>query len=210
MAGVIAAMVLAAGESTRMGRPKALLPDGAGRLFVTRLLRTFSAAGFSRITVVTGTLHGQIVAAVAHDVPPGMAVTFIRNPHSERGQLSSLLVGLDAVARPGVRGVLVTLVDVPFVDPATIGAVVGAYEGTRAPIVRPARGPRHGHPVLFDSSVFAELRRADPALGAKAVVRAHASDIVHVETADEGAFVDIDTREEYDAVSREPWRSGSR
>jgi molybdenum cofactor cytidylyltransferase len=207
---VIAAIVLAAGESTRMGTPKALLPDGAGRLFVTRTLRTFSAASFNRMTVVTGSLHGPIVSAVAHDVPRGMAVTFVRNPHPERGQLSSLLVGLDAAERPGVRGALVTLVDVPFVEAATIRAVLDAYERTRAPIVRPARGARHGHPVLFDASLFAELRQADPARGAKAVIHAHASEIVHVETVDEGAFVDIDTPEDYDAVSREPWRSESR
>jgi molybdenum cofactor cytidylyltransferase len=199
---VIVPIVLAAGESTRMGAPKALLPDGAGRVFITRLLHTFSQAGFSGIAVVTGALHERIVAAVAADAPPRMSIAFARNPHPERGQLSSLLVGLNVVARPGVRAVLVTLVDVPFVEAATIQAVVDAYEQSRARIVRPARGGRHGHPVLFDAPLFAELRRADHSHGAKSVVHAHSAEVVNVQTTDGGAFLDIDTPAEYDKVLR--------
>jgi molybdenum cofactor cytidylyltransferase len=202
MGSVIAAIVLAAGESTRMGAPKALLPDGAGRLFITRLLRTLGEAGFASVTVVTGTLHRELVAAVAADVTPRLSVTFARNGQPERGQLSSLLVGLDAVATAGVGAALVTLVDVPFVSVSTVRAVVGAYAATRAPIVRPASGERHGHPVIFDAALFAELRRANLSRGAKTVVQAHAAQIVNVETTDEGAFMDVDTRDEYEAALR--------
>lgn len=194
---MIAAIVLAAGESTRMGTAKALLPDGQGRHFITRLLHTFSRAGFAHVTVVTGRVHEDIVAATSHVGPRGTTVTFARNLDPSRGQLSSLLIGLDAGARPGTRAALVTLVDIPFVSVSTVQAVARAYETTRARIVRPARGAQHGHPVIFDASLFAALRAADPAAGAKAVVHAHAADILHVETDDEGAFVDIDTREEY-------------
>jgi molybdenum cofactor cytidylyltransferase len=194
---VIAPILLAAGESRRMGRPKALLPDGSGRLFVTRLLHTLASAGLAGVTVVTGRLHGDIVGAVSRDAPIGLTIAFARNPEPDRGQLSSLLAGLDVGARPGVRAALVTLVDVPFVAVETVRAVVHAYETTRARIVRPARGRQHGHPVVFDASLFRELREANPAEGAKSVVRAHSAEIVHVDTDDEGAFVDIDTREEY-------------
>ena len=194
---MIAPIVLAGGESTRMGTPKALLPDGEGRLFVTRLVHTFSAAGFREITVVTGRAHGEIVSAIAQDPPPGVSIIFARNHDPSRGQLSSLLTGLEVAARQGVRAALMTLVDVPFVSAATVGAVMSAYEATGAPIVRPARGIEHGHPVLFDRSLFGELRRADPARGAKIVVHAHSAEIVNVETDDPGAFFDIDTRDEY-------------
>jgi molybdenum cofactor cytidylyltransferase len=197
MTGVIAAIVLAAGDSTRMGSAKALLPDGEGRQFITRLLHTFSRAGFAHVTVVTGRVHAEVVAAASRGGPRETTVNFARNPNPSRGQLSSLLTGLQAAARPGTRAALVTLVDVPFVSVATVEAVARAYETTRAPIVRPARGVQHGHPVIFDASLFAELRAADPAAGAKAVVHAHAADILDVETEDDGAFVDIDTREEY-------------
>jgi molybdenum cofactor cytidylyltransferase len=199
---VIVPMVLAAGASTRMGAPKALLPDGTGRVFVTRLLYTCAAGGFRDVIVVTGTMHDRIVSAVSGDTPAGMRVTFARNPDPSRGQLSSLLVGLDTLPS-GAAAVMVMLVDVPLVAVDTLIAVRDAYERTRAPIVRPARGARHGHPVLFDQSLFGELHRADPAVGAKAVVHAHGDAVVNVDTADEGAFLDIDTPDEYDrAVPR--------
>jgi molybdenum cofactor cytidylyltransferase len=66
--------------------------------------------------------------------------------------------------------------------------------------VRPARGNEHGHPVIFDRSLFDELRSADPALGAKSVVRAHAAEILNLRIDDPGAFLDIDTPEVYARV----------
>ena len=83
--------------------------------------------------------------------------------------MSSLLAGLDAIDTPVLEAALVTLVDVPLVRPSTVAAVIEAWRRTRAPIVRPVDGARHGHPVIFDRSVFEDLRSADPAIGAKAV-----------------------------------------
>jgi molybdenum cofactor cytidylyltransferase len=197
---MIRAIVLAAGESTRMGAPKALLPDGEGRVFVTRVLHTLRAAGVMDVTIVTGSLHARIVGAVAADAPRHSVIRFARNPNPERGQLSSLLVGLAAADTPGVDAVLVTLVDVPFVTAGTVKAVLDAFKRTHARIIRPARGERHGHPVLFAKALFEELRRADPALGAKAVVRAHASTILHVEVDDDGTLLDVDTPAEYERI----------
>ncbi len=181
-----------------MGEPKALLPDGRGRLFTTRLLHTFFDAGITDLTVVTGALHDRIVHAVALDAPPRALVRFARNPDPARGQLSSLQTGIEAADAPGVRAVLMTPVDVPFVSSATVAAIVDSFERTAAAIVRPVRGDRHGHPVLFAKRLFDELRRADPALGAKAVVRAHTAEIVNVDVHDEGALIDLDTPDEYD------------
>ena len=199
---MIRGIVLAAGESTRMGSPKALLPDGAGRVFITRVLHTFAAAGVMDATIVTGSMHERIVGAVAADAPGAALIRFARNLNPERGQLSSLLTGLDAADAPGVEAVLVTLVDIPFVQPATVKAVVDAFGRTRAPIVRPVRAERHGHPVLFARALFEELRRADPALGAKAVMRSHASAVLNVDVGDEGALLDVDTPAEYQRVVR--------
>ena len=200
MTGRVRGIVLAAGESTRMGAPKALLPDGNGRVFVSRVLHVFRTAGVSDLTVVTGTLHTRIVGSVARDAPRATTVRFARNVDPSRGQLSSLQIGLRTAAAPGVDAVLVTLVDVPLVAAETVRAVVEAYRRTGAPIVRPARGERHGHPVLFARAVFAALHHADPVIGAKAVLRAHAAAIVNVEVADEGAFLDVDTPEDYERM----------
>ena len=95
-----------------------------------------------------------------------MTPRIVRNPDPSRGQLSSLWTGLETVG-PDTTAVLMTLVDVPMLRVSTIAAVVDAWRRTHAPIVRPAMGKRHGHPVLFDRSTFDELRRAPLNEGAR-------------------------------------------
>lgn len=198
---MLAAVILAAGESTRMGAPKALLADADGRSFVARIARTFGDAGLDQLVVVTGTHHDAIVHALAAD-GLGARVSCVRNPDPSRGQISSLWVGLDAVMRPDLDAVLMTLVDVPMVRPSTVRAVIDAWRRSRAPIVRPAIGDRHGHPVLFDRAVFDELRRAPLDEGAKAVVHKHADRLFNVAVDDEGCLIDVDTPDEYARLPR--------
>jgi molybdenum cofactor cytidylyltransferase len=198
---VIPAIVLAAGKSTRMGRAKALLPLGPGEAaetFLTHLLATFRAAEIDDVVVVVGHEAAAVVELLQR---VGATARVVVNEDYESGQLSSLLAGLRLVDRPGVVAAMVTLVDVPLVAVSTVRAVVERYRSTRAPIVRPVRGGRHGHPVLIDRTLFDELRRGDPSQGAKAVVRAHASAAGEVDVDDEGAFVDVDTPAEYDALT---------
>jgi molybdenum cofactor cytidylyltransferase len=200
---VIPAIVLAAGKSSRMGRPKATLPLDAGDTFLTRIVRTFTAAAIEDIVIVVGHDADAIVDAFSRT---DLSATFVENPDYEQGQLSSLLAGLRVVDRPGVVAALVTLVDVPLVAVSTVRAVVERYLATRAPVVRPVRdrrdgsGGQHGHPVLIDRTLFDLLRHGDPALGAKAVVRAHASSMGDVDVDDDGAFADFDTPIEYERL----------
>lgn len=200
MQDTIAGIILAAGASSRMGRPKALLPIGADT-FVTRLIRTLAEAGAAPVVVVCGVAADGVRAAIATAAVPG---TVVVNPSPDLGQLSSLIVGLAAVG-DDVSAALVCLVDAPLVSPATVGRVMTAFRETGAPIVRPCSGERHGHPVLFSRGVFDDLRQADPAVGAKAVVRARASEVAGVEVQDPGAFIDIDTPADY-----ERWITGER
>jgi CTP:molybdopterin cytidylyltransferase MocA len=194
---MIPAIVLAAGKSSRMGRPKALLPIGSsGDTFLTRILRVLRDGGIERAVVVIG---GD-ADAVRATLPPGDDfLSIVDNPNYERGQLSSLLVGLGAAEDEDVEAVMVTLVDLPLISAATVRAVIGAYRrSSDAPLVRPRRGDRHGHPVIFGRRMFRELREADPSTGAKPVVHAHAAAEVNVDVADDGAFTDIDTPEDYE------------
>jgi len=191
---VIPAIVLAAGRSSRMGRAKATLPAGGGHTFLTRIVQTFLDAGVDDVIVVVGHEADAIARSFAAS---GLPARFAVNHAYDRGQLSSLLAGLAVVDRPGVAAVLVTLVDVPRVSAATVRAVLDAYARTRAKIVRPTSGERHGHPLLIDRSLFDALRAADPASGAKPIVRAHASAAGDIPIEDEGAFVDVDTEEDY-------------
>jgi molybdenum cofactor cytidylyltransferase len=200
---MIPALVLAAGLSTRMGRPKALLPLGS-QTFISRIVGTFIDAGVDDVVVVLGCEAAIIQAALATSAPRARVVV---NARFEEGQFSSVLAGLNAVDRPGVQALLLTLVDVPLVSAATVRAVVDRYHATRAPIVRPVQGPLHGHPVLIDRSLFGALRAADPAQGAKPVVRGHVSSAGDVAVDDPGAYLDIDTPEEYAAALQRFGRS---
>jgi molybdenum cofactor cytidylyltransferase len=189
---MVVGIILAAGASSRMGRPKALLPIGADT-FVTRVCRTLLEAGVDDLVVVAGPEQEAIADALA---ATGLPARVVENRRRDEGQLSSVLAGLAVADRPGVDAVLVHLVDAPLVRPETARAVLDAFFRTHAPIVRPSVGGRHGHPVLFARSVFDELRRADPAVGAKAVVRTHAADICDVQSDDDGAWQDFDTPED--------------
>ncbi len=177
-----------------MGSPKGLLPSPDGRPFVTRIVQTLQEAGIVDLVVVTGRDHDALVE-VLRRTPSMPAIA--RNPNPSRGQLSSLLIGMDAVVRADTEAILVTLVDVPMVALSTVTRVVTAWKRTRPPIVRPAIGDRHGHPVIFDRALFDALRGAPLDAGAKSVVRAHERDLLNVPVDDEGCLVDLDTPEDY-------------
>lgn len=191
---MIPAVILAAGLSTRMGRVKATLPIGDDHTLLTRIVSSLRAANADEIVVVLGhdadTVRQSLEPA---DPRPRLVV----NARYREGQFSSVLAALDAIDRPGVEAMLLTLVDVPLVSPRTIAAVLARYRATGAPVVRPVNGDRHGHPVIVAASLFGALRAADPAFGAKPIVRAHVSAAGDVPVDDEGAFLDVDTPEDY-------------
>jgi molybdenum cofactor cytidylyltransferase len=199
MGFVIPAVVLAAGRSSRMGRAKATLPLAGADTFLSRIVRTLLDADVDDVVVVVGHEADEIAASFAGS---GLAARFVVNRDSDRGQLSSLQAALGVIDRPGVAAALVTLVDVPLVSVDTVRAVVRRYERTHATIVRPTDGSRHGHPLLIDRALFAALRAADPAVGAKPIIRAHATTDGDFPCADAGAFIDVDTPAEYEALIR--------
>jgi molybdenum cofactor cytidylyltransferase len=179
-----------------MGRPKPNLAAGpAGETLLGRLVRTLLEGGIDDVVIVVGHEHQAVRQSFALQSLPAR---FVHNVDYTTGQLSSILAGLRVVDRPGVTAVLVALADVPFVSAHTVRAVLERYHRTRAPIVRPARGGQHGHPMVIDRSLFDLLRHSDPHVGAKPVVRDHATERGHVELNDDGAFFDIDTPEDYE------------
>ena len=189
-----------------MGRAKALLPlASTGETFISRIIRVLRDGGVDEVLVVAGDRMSAIADAVARQEDPPRLVI---NPEPERGQLSSLQAGLRAIAHPGTCGMLVTLVDVPLVSTETVRALLDAHRRTRAPVVRPLRHGRHGHPVIFDRSVFEELRHAEGGSGAKAVVQAHLRESVEVPIEEEGPFCDIDTPADYARVFKHPFPEG--
>ena len=190
-------IVLAAGLSSRMGRPKAALRLGpGGPTFAAAAVGALRDAGLGRVVVVAGAHPG----AVRDAVPELPGVEVIDHPEWTSGQLSSLLAGLAALDTPDLEAVAVTLVDVPLVRASTVAALVAAWRRTGAPIVRPAIGERHGHPVIFDRATFGALRAASLEVGAKAVIAAFRHQVLDLATDDTGALRDIDTPDEYAAL----------
>ena len=153
---VIPAVILAAGLSTRMGRPKPLLPLSGGETFVTRIVRSFLESGVDDVVVVLG--H-EADAVAAKLIESGVAARFVINEAYQTGQLSSVLRGLNAIDRPGVRAMLLTLVDVPLVvtrhDSRCGRSLQGDQRANRA-----SRAWRRARPSRADRS-FAVLVAAD-------------------------------------------------
>ena len=195
---MVAGVILAAGRSQRMGRSKALLGAPGGQTFVGRLVETLTKGGIDAPFVV-GRADDEQLRTVVEALNPG--ARWIENLEADRGgQLSSVLAGLRRADRPGVRALMVVPVDAPMIAVETVTKLAEVFSSTGAAIVRARYHGHNGHPVVFSRAVFDELRRADPSMGAKAIVRAHENTLVNVEVDDPGVIGDIDTPEEYERL----------
>ncbi|HEY7697782.1 MAG TPA: nucleotidyltransferase family protein, partial [Vicinamibacteria bacterium] len=198
---MIAAILLAAGESRRMGFPKALLPyplEGGGETtFLERLLHVFARSKAAPLLVVLGHDAARIRAAVDWG---GSEARIVLNERYREGMLSSIRAGIEAVEAmndPRIEGALVHPVDTPSVSAEVVDRVIETFEQTRRPIVLPLHGGRRGHPVLFARALFDEIRRAPDGVGARRVVWDHERDLLEVEVPDPGIHRDVDTPEDY-------------
>jgi molybdenum cofactor cytidylyltransferase len=183
----IEAILLAAGESRRMGYPKPLLRVGAESFIVRTTALALDVA--SRLVIVLGAHADRVRPAIARD----SRITIVENPNYLRGQLSSLKAGLAEATAGGADAVLVHLADHPMVAPATFRALVDAYRRTAKLIVVARCHGRRGHPVIFDRAVFAELMAAPEDQGARVVVNAEAARVAYVDVDDPGVVLDLDT-----------------
>ena len=194
---MIGAIVLAAGRSERMGRPKPLLPC-RGTTFLGAVLDTLGRTRAGAIRVVLG--RGAEAIRKAAGLPDDLVVV---NPTPERGMLSSLHLGIAALP-PGVRAFLVWPVDHPLVEAETVDRLIAALEASGAPLAVPVHAGRRGHPALLSMGIAPEIETAPETEGARAVVRAHASDLVEVAVDDAGVVTGIDTPEAYAAAFGHP------
>jgi molybdenum cofactor cytidylyltransferase len=192
---MIAAVVLAAGESSRMGRPKALLPIDGVR-FIEKIVSSLQSTKVGKILVVLGHNAEEMRQKIA-DLP----VLIVVNNEYKKGQLSSLVAAIrDIQSRQSsaeLDGILVHLVDHPYINPILVDVMIDRFHESKKLIVVPRYHGRRGHPVLFSRSLFSELLNAALDQGAKTVVHAHQKDTLEIDTEDEGVTIDIDTPEEY-------------
>lgn len=187
---MIHALVLAAGESRRMGMPKPLLRFG-DVTFLEHIIAVLRQSGVDGVTVVLGAKAETIRTSV--DLS---AVDVVVNENYAQGQLSSLIKGLSRLPAD-TDAILLCLVDHPFITADVVDQLIGAYRETGRPIVLPVFNERRGHPALFARSLFGELADAPPDKGARHVVAAHAHEVLEVNVTDPGVLTSIDTPEDY-------------
>ena len=189
---MIAAVVLSAGESSRMGRPKALLPI-EGETFIGRIVASLKQTQVGKIVVVLGHNSDLLAAAIRP-----LAVEILINPNYQLGQLSSLQVAVrNLLPDADCDGILVHLVDHPYIDASLVDRMIQQFYESKKDIVVPRCHGKRGHPVLFSRALFDELLDAPIDQGAKAVVNAHGNGTLEIDTDEKGITVDIDTPELY-------------
>jgi molybdenum cofactor cytidylyltransferase len=186
-------VVLAAGESTRLGSPKQLLKMG-GRTLLETVVGRFTESRVDEVIVVLGRDSELIQRKVAL----GRA-RVVTNRDYEKGLSSSIRTGIEAVGRES-GAVILALGDQPLILVATIGALVQSYLETGGPVVAPYFRRQRGNPVLFDRKLFPYLKRIEGDRGAKAVIKEHGWKVVRVDVKDPGVLLDIDSEADYRRV----------
>ena len=193
----VAAIVLAAGRSTRMGGPNKLLADIGGRPMVHIVAEQVIASRGRPIIVVTGHQHERVEAALS-----GLPVTFVHNPNFADGLSTSLKAGVAALSAD-VDGAIVCLGDMPQVDTQLIDRLIAAFDPERgALVVVPTIAGKRGNPVVWSRRFFPDLASLDGDTGARHLIAGYQEAVVEV-PADQAALVDVDTPDALDAVKAE-------
>jgi CTP:molybdopterin cytidylyltransferase MocA len=182
---LLAAVILSAGASSRMGRPKALLPYREGT-FLEHLIQVtrHSRIGVTRVVLGAGAEEIRTLAKLD-------ASLVVVNPSWEQGQLSSISAGIRSLEGIETEGIVLCPVDHPLVSARLVGELVAQFYLNHKSIVLPIYNGRRGHPVIFASVLYGELLAAPADKGARAVVWAHSADVLEVPTDEEGVVLNL-------------------
>jgi molybdenum cofactor cytidylyltransferase len=177
----VAAIVLAAGRSSRMGPHNKLRQPIYGSTIIARVAGAAIASGANPVIVVTGFEKALL----------GLDVTFAYNPNFDDGMSGSIKAGLSVLPARS-DGAMILLGDMPDVEARDLKLLMGAFAGREA-ICIPARGGRRGNPVLWGASYFAEMMRLSGDVGAKQLIAKHQAHVTEVPVGSDGIFADVDT-----------------
>jgi len=187
---MITAIILAAGQSKRMGTAKMLLPFGESTI-IESVIANVLQSGVDRVFVVVGADRGILEEKIRQ-----LPVTIIFNPLYATGMLSSVQCGFEN-ADASVQAAVIVLGDQPSLSPATIEHLVAAHRRTKKGIVLPVYRGRRGHPILIDTKYKKEIQRLNPHIGLRELIRNHTEDIFEVEVGTDAILQDIDTPGDY-------------
>jgi molybdenum cofactor cytidylyltransferase len=193
----VSAVVLAAGGSSRLGRPKQLLPvagtSGTGRTMIEQVLHEVLGTHVDQVIVVLG----HAAAEITPHIPAGCRT--VLNPDWEAGISSSIRAGLEAVHRRA-EAVLFVLADQPLLTGTALERILRAYYGTTKAIVAPVYRGQRGAPALFDRRLFPALRSLRGDVGGRKVIRQFPHEVLPVETDTPEIFLDVDTASDYEEL----------
>jgi molybdenum cofactor cytidylyltransferase len=190
---MISAVLLAAGESRRMGEFKQLLPV-EGKSFVERCVDNLLASRAGEVIVVTGHRERDVRSALA-----GRRVRFAHNPDYRLGMGESIRRGV-ASSSVSARAVMIALADQPLIGPEIIDRVIEAYNSHDSLVVIPTSEGRRGHPVILDMSLRREILEMDPSEGLRQVVYSHISETLYVEVPSRAVLIDFDYPDDYERL----------
>ena len=187
---MIYGMVLAAGESKRMGRPKQLLPFGKHTLIETVIDHVLQSQ-VERIIVVLGAKKELVAKRLTK-----YSVSIVFNSRYQDGMLSSIQLGFEAIAKEATAAIII-LGDQPTIPGRVIDRIINAYRNSGKGIIIPTHKERRGHPVLIDTKYRTEIAALDSAVGLRALVHEHPDDIEEVNVDSPAILKDIDYPEDY-------------
>jgi len=187
---MINAIILAAGQSKRMGKPKPLLRFN-DQTFLEQIISVLKHSDVDRITVVLGAEADTIRKSV--DLT---GTNIVINHDYQRGQLSSLTAGIKE-SPEDTEAILICLVDNPFITEEVVNKIVRKFKETNNPIIVPVFDKERGHPTLFSRSLFNELLSAPEEKGARHVLYSNEDKVLELEVSERGILIGIDTQEDY-------------
>lgn len=187
---MIYAIVLAAGESKRMGRPKQLLPFGRQTL-IEAVVNHVCHSGVDKVLVILGANREDITQRLEK-----FPVSTVFNPHYKDGMLSSIQRGFEAMAKDATAA-LIILGDQPTIPGWVIDRIIDAFHSSGKGIVVPVYNKRRGHPVLIDIKYRKDVAALDPAVGLRALVHEHTEDVEEAVVESSAILMDIDYPEDY-------------
>lgn len=187
---MINAIVLAAGESKRMGKSKPLLRFN-DKTFLEQIISAIKVSDVDRITVVLGAKAETIKNSI--DLSE---TNIVINKDYQKGQLSSLIAAIKNTPQE-TDAILVCLVDNPFITKDVINKIIARFKETNNPIIVPVFNKKRGHPTLFSRSLFSELLNVPKEQGARYVLHSNAEKVLELETSESTILTGIDTPEDY-------------
>jgi molybdenum cofactor cytidylyltransferase len=190
MQPMISAIILAAGESKRMGEPKQLMPFGQSTILEKAIDNLLSSA-VNEIIVVLGYKAEEVLKTIATK-PVKIAI----NPDYKQGMSTSIIAGLSLIARQA-QAVMLALGDQPLVDSQTINQLIEEFYNHDKGIVVPTYHGKRGHPVIFAIKYKQKLLGLTGDIGGREVIKDHPDDILEVAVDSESVISDIDTRADY-------------